>query len=69
MRWEEMARIDIDGPGRGIRIRQKAPMGAVRRWVGLAGCQNGVLAHHVIEHAAAGPGVAIHRVSRLLPRG
>jgi len=50
MPWEDIRRITVDGPGRGIKIQTGRMPGT---WIGLADCPNGVLAHHVISRAAA----------------
>ena len=63
-----MRRIEVDGPGRGITIRWKRETGWRRKWIDLHDCTNGVLVHHVIEHAVAGTDVTVKYVSRLFPR-
>jgi hypothetical protein len=68
MAWDQIKRTEVDGPGRGITIRPKRETGWSRRWIGLGGCTNGVLAHHVIEHAVAGTDVVVKYVSRLFRR-
>jgi hypothetical protein len=55
-RWAEMKRIDLAGPGAAVTVvtgrfsSQRMSLDDVR---------NGPLAHHVIEHAAAGHGVEV----------
>jgi hypothetical protein len=61
--WENIRRIGIDGPGHGIRIRTSRPMGG--KWINLDGCPNGIVAHHLIQHAVARFDVPIHHIDRL----
>jgi hypothetical protein len=50
--WPEVRVVKAHGPGRGLYVHQK-PWGRGKRWAGLEGVGNGMLAHRVIEHAAA----------------
>jgi hypothetical protein len=59
--WQSLNRVDVDGPGRGIRFR---PADQASRWVSLQNCPNGVIAHHVIGHAAGRAGVPVRNVDR-----
>ena len=52
MTWPEVRMIKAHGPGRGLYIFPK-PRGRGRRWISLELVPNGVLAHRLLEHAAA----------------
>lgn len=49
--WALISRVTDDGPGRAIEIRPARESGRGLKRIDLDGCQNGVLAHHLIERA------------------
>jgi len=56
--WPEVRVVKAHGPGRGLYVHPK-PRGRGKRWAGLEGVANGLLAHRLIEHAAAPHGVPV----------
>ncbi|HEY2518730.1 MAG TPA: hypothetical protein VGJ19_01365 [Streptosporangiaceae bacterium] len=52
LRWPEVRTVKAHGPGRGLYVHPK-PRGRGKRWINLELVPNGILAHRLIEHAAA----------------
>lgn len=50
--WPEVRTVKAHGPGRGLYVHPK-PRGRGKHWIGLEMVPNGILAHRLIEHAAA----------------
>jgi hypothetical protein len=64
-RWPDVQRIDIEGPGAAIRV-VTGRFSSQR--MDLDDCDNGPLAYHVVEHAAARHGIEVrHRDQQALP--
>lgn len=65
VRWDDMRKIDIEGPGIGITVHTGR---SAKRRFNLRGHPNGPLAHHLIEHVAGPHDVLInYRDMRRLP--
>jgi hypothetical protein len=56
--WAEVRAVKAYGPGRSLSV-QPRPFGASKRWINLEELPNGLLAHRVVEHAAARYGIPV----------